>query len=190
MHTDEYLVEVSRISHELDRDSIEKLTDALNALRSKYGRLFIIGLGGSAANASHAANDFTSICRIKTTCLSDNVAELTACANDFGWANCYKRMLINHNASSNDALMVLSVGGGTNEVSLPLNGAIDYARAVKVPIFGIVGKDGGYTKKNADICVMVPTVEPRITPHTEAFQSVILHLLASHPKLQVSKTKW
>ena len=192
-HSRNYLLETAIITKQIDDKTIESLADHLCALRGQGGRLFIAGLGGSAANASHAANDFRKLCGIEAYCLSDNVAELTARANDQGWDESYAETLKASKPQPKDALLVLSVGGGTLQVSLPVSKAIDFALHYCMMIFGIVGDAacGGYTKRKATVCVTVPTVEPsRITPHTEGFQSVILHCLVSHPKLQIAKTKW
>lgn len=187
-HAEAYLRETAEIALSMDHAEIEFLALHLSTLR---GRLFIIGLGGSAANASHAANDFVKLCALDAICLTDNTAEFTANANDSGWENAFVDMLVARNAGHTDALLVLSVGGGTDEVSLPLVKAIAYARQANVGVLGIVGRDGGATKKAATRCVVVPTVEPsRVTPHTESFQSVVLHCLVSHPKLQRNSTKW
>jgi len=156
-------------------------------LRERKGRLFIVGLGGSAANASHACNDFRKLCGIEAYAPGDNVAELTARANDEGWATIYPLDF----ANSNDALLVLSVGGGTESVSLPLVFALQTARQRGMTILGIVGRDGGMTAKLADCCIIIPTVKAeRVTPHCEGWQSVILHAIVSHPDLQRNATKW
>ena len=190
-HAESYMDETVKMARAMDCAGIEKLADHLDILRGKCGRLFIAGLGGSAANASHAANDFRKLCGIDAYCLSDNVAELTARANDEGWKTIFDGALHAHLPKPHDALLILSVGGGTDEVSVPLVAVIEYANILGMMIFGIVGRDGGHTKKYATCCVIVPTVDPsRVTPHTEAFQSVILHCLVSHPKLQRNSTKW
>ena len=157
------------------------------ALRERGGRLWIAGLGGSAANASHAANDFRKLCGIEAYCLTDNISELTARANDEGWAEAFSLAY----AKKDDALFVLSVGGGTEHVSVPITNALEAASHIGMRILGIVGRDGGNTKHAGDCVVVVPTVEPaRITPHAEAFQAVIWHCLVSHPSLQRKPTKW
>ena len=191
-HTEQYLSETAEIASKIGPLYVEQMAEVLAGLVGE-SRLFIIGLGGSAANASHAASDFVNLCGINAICLSDNIAEFTATANDHGWENAYVRMLERRSAYETDALLVLSVGGGTEEVSLPLVRAIEYANSpdISMTVLGIVGRDGGYLSKHAHHCVIVPTVEPsRVTPHTEGWQSVILHLLVSHPKLQRSPTKW
>lgn len=190
-HAAKYLSEVSGAAKLLDALPIEAMAKALNEVRKKEGRLFFIGLGGSAANASHAVNDFRKLCGFEAYAPTDNVAELTAIANDDGWITIFSHWLHESQAGTADALFVLSVGGGTDSVSAPLRPAINLAKARSMPVFGIVGRDGGYTKKVGDYVIVIPTVnKERVTPHTEAFQSVILHLLVSHPLLQKSKTKW
>lgn len=188
IHAERYFSEVSDIARLIDRTQLAALADAISGIN---GRLFIAGLGGSAANASHACNDFRKLSGIEAHCLSDNVSELTARANDDGWQAIYSGGLNALHAAAGDALLVLSVGGGTEEVSVPLVKAIDYAKLFGMKVFGILGRDGGYTAKNADVAVIVPTVSSeRVTPHTEAFQSVILHYLVSHPAIQKRATKW
>lgn len=190
-HAREYLREVGAIAAKVPAADVEQLVAQLKWLRNAGGRLFIAGLGGSAANASHAANDFRKLCGLEAYALNDNAAELTARANDEGWGSIYAGALASSRASGRDALLVLSVGGGTDAVSLPLVEAIKFAKAARMRVLGIVGRDGGYTKHNWDCGVLIPTVEPlRVTPHAEAFQSVILHCLASHPDLQTRATKW
>jgi D-sedoheptulose 7-phosphate isomerase len=181
----DYFDEVATIAARMDFTSLDKLALGLSELK---GKLFIAGLGGSAANASHAAADFRKITDIQAICLSDNVAEITARANDEGWQSIYADQM---NGGLEDALLVLSVGGGKDGVSLPLIKAIDKARSLGMFIYGIVGRDGGYTKEHADCAVVIPTVaQERITPHTESFQSVVLHYLVSHPAIQKRQTKW
>ena len=186
-HTRQYLTETCAIAARLDADKVEALVQHLAVLRYRRGRLFIVGLGGSAANASHAANDFRKLAAIETYAPTDNVAELTARANDEGWPTIFPLDF----ANSNDALLVLSVGGGTESVSLPLVSAIRTAKQRGMVVYGIVGRDGGYTAQHADLCIIIPTVKTeRVTPHTEGWQSVILHAIVSHPDLQRSPTKW
>ena len=187
-HCSHYLSEVSRLAKLIRADELEEMARQLHEVR---GRVFFIGLGGSAANASHAVNDFRKLCGIEAYAPTDNVAELTAIANDSGWERIFWHWLVESKVNSKDALFVLSVGGGTDEVSRPITIAIDFARIRRMEIFGIVGKDGGHTKKYGDHVIVIPIVNKRhITPHTEAFQSVILHCLVSHPLLQKSPTKW
>ncbi len=187
MHADTYLRETAAIAEKIDRAGIERLVMELAALRSRDGRLWLVGLGGSAANASHAANDFRKLCGIEAYCLTDNVYEFTARANDEGWAEAFPLDY----AKKGDALLVLSVGGGTENVSRPINTALEIAVHNGLRILGIVGRDGGNTKAKGDCVLVVPTIDPeRITPHTESFQSIILHALCSHPSLQRKPTKW
>lgn len=186
-HTVDYLKEVVAICHHLPVAEVEALVGELVALRARGGRLFIVGLGGSAANASHAVNDFRKLCGIEAYTPVDNVAELTARANDDGFSSIFANAFW----QSRDALFVLSVGGGTPEVSLPIICAIEAALTAGMRVLGIVGRDGGYTRRFGHAVVVVPVVDvSRVTPHTEAFQSVILHLLVSHPALQRKPTKW
>lgn len=186
-HTSAYLAETCSVAARLDREKVEALVRELAALRERKGRLWLVGLGGSAANASHAANDFRKLCGIEAYCLTDNVAEITARANDEGWAEAFSLAY----AKEGDALFVLSVGGGTQSVSRPINVALETACALGLRILGIVGRDGGNTAELGNCVVVVPTVEvSRITPHTEGWQGVILHALVSHPSLQRKATKW
>ena len=187
-HSQKFIFETAEIAVAIDWGLIEEMAGQLSKIT---GRIFFAGLGGSSANASHAVNDFRKLCHIEAYCISDNVAELTAIANDEGWSLIYANWLKNSNLTNHDALFVLSVGGGSENVSLPLIEAIKYAKYKGARIFGIVGRDGGYTKRKGDCVIVIPVVNPeRITPHTEVFQSVILHCLVSHPKLQKGKTKW
>jgi D-sedoheptulose 7-phosphate isomerase len=191
--TEKYITEVIEILNKLDVAAIEKMVDILVHTRQLGGRLFILGVGGSAANASHAVNDFRKIVGLETYAPTDNVSELTARINDEGWPSVFKGWLEGSHLSSTDAVMVFSVGGGNTEknVSPNLVLALQLAKEVGAKIIGIVGRDGGTTAKMADVCVLIPTVNPdHITPHTEAFHSVIHHLLVSHPRLQVMQTKW
>lgn len=190
-HAADYLRETMLIAERLPADDIERMAQELVNLRNANGRLFLAGLGGSAANASHAAADLRNLCEIDAICLSDNVAALTARANDVGWEDIYFGALRQHVATPRDALMVLSVGGGSEDVSVPLIRAVAYAVSSGMPVLGIVGRDGGYTKAHGDCVIVVPTVEEsRVTPHTEGWQMVIIHALVSHPALQVRSTKW
>ncbi len=190
---DQYLREVEDIARGLDRDAIEKVAGILAEVRSRGGRLFILGVGGSAGNASHAVNDFRKIVGIEAYAPTDNVSELTARTNDEGWATVFAAWLQTSRLTSRDALLVLSVGGGNLEknVSPNLVAALDVAKAVGARILGVVGRDGGYTASVADAFVLVPTVNPEhTTPHTEAFQAIVWHLLVSHPALKAHETKW
>jgi D-sedoheptulose 7-phosphate isomerase len=186
-HTSQFLQEVQEIARTLPEAQIESLVGELKALRDRGGRLFLIGLGGSAANCSHAVNDFRRLCGIDASSPVDNSSELTAAANDQGW----DKALLNPFLKAGDALFVFSVGGGTAHTSFGLVKAITQAKEKKCRVFGVVGRSDGWTACYADIAVVIPTVSAeRITPHTEAFQMVILHLLVSHPDLQVRATKW
>ena len=188
-----FLAEVVQIARSLDAAAIETMASLLARVRERSGRLFILGVGGSAANASHAVNDFRKIVGLETYAPTDNVAELTARVNDEGWATVFAAWLQVSHLQARDAVLVFSVGGGNVErnVSPNLVAALDYAKSVGASVLGIVGRDGGYTARVADACVLIPTVHPdRITPHAEAFQAVIWHLLVSHPALQLTATRW
>jgi len=190
---DQYLDEVLEIARRLDRDAIERAASVLADVRAQGGRLFVLGVGGSAANASHAVNDFRKIAGFETYAPTDNVSELTARTNDEGWASVFAAWLRTSRLTSHDAVLVLSVGGGNVErnVSPNLVVALDEAKAVGARVVGIVGRDGGHTARVADACIIVPTVNPvHTTPHAEAFQAVVLHLLVSHPALKAHETKW
>jgi D-sedoheptulose 7-phosphate isomerase len=189
----EYLNEANQIIAQLDTEGIERMVRMLVDLRKKNGRLFFLGVGGSAANASHTVNDFRKICGIESYTPTDNVSELTARTNDNGWESVFVDWLNGSKLSENDGIFVLSVGGGNSEKNISVNllKALDYAKEVGAKIFGIVGRDGGHTAKVADACVIVPTISPEtVTPHTESFQSVILHLIVSHPDMKVAEMKW
>ena len=191
--TQQYLAEASTIIDLLDQAAIENVVTLLVKTRTSGGRLFILGVGGSAANASHAVNDFRKIAGIEAYAPTDNVSELTARTNDEGWATVFESWLRGSRLRAEDLVLVLSVGGGSVEaqVSPNLVAALDYARTVGSSIIGIVGRDGGHTARVADGCVIVPTVsQAHVTPHTESFQAVIWHLLVSHPSLKVAETKW
>jgi D-sedoheptulose 7-phosphate isomerase len=189
----EFLVEVQKIVTALDTGATERMAAILAEVRNEQGRLFVLGVGGSAANASHAVNDFRKITGIETYAPTDNVSELTARTNDEGWATVFESWLRVSRLQARDGILILSVGGGNLEeqVSPNLVAALKYAKSVGSKIMGIVGRDGGYTAKVADSCVIIPTVNPaHITPHAEAFQAVIWHLLVSHPALKAHQTKW
>lgn len=190
MHTEQYLKETAEIASKIDPLKIEEMVKELVSLRERGGRLFVIGLGGSAANASHAVNDFRRLAGIDASTPTDNVAELTASANDDGWLTVFNGFLQFSNCD--DALFILSVGGGTPLVSIPLTRAIeDVAYERGMSVFGIVGRDGGYVKARGKCVILIPTVSPeRVTPHTEGWQSVLLHCIVSHPDLQRKPTKW
>jgi D-sedoheptulose 7-phosphate isomerase len=192
-YTEQHLREASAIIEKLDADAIERTAILLAELRERRGRLFLLGVGGSAANCSHAVNDFRKICGIEAYAPTDNVSELTARTNDEGWASVFIEWLKVSRLSPADMLFIFSVGGGNREknVSPNLVAALEYGKEVGAKIGGIVGRDGGYTAKVADACVIIPTVNPQnVTPHTEAFQAVVWHLLVSHPALKAAETKW
>ena len=192
-YSQQHLGEAISILGQINPDTMEKMVDLLAATRERGGRLFILGVGGSAANASHAVNDFRKICGFEAYAPTDNVSELTARTNDEGWSTVFAEWLRGSRLRKEDALLVLSVGGGSLEknVSPNLVEALKLAKERGATVLGIVGKDGGYTAKVADACCIVPTVNPAtITPHTEAFQAVVWHLFVSHPKLKVKETKW
>jgi D-sedoheptulose 7-phosphate isomerase len=189
----QYLDETARIVEQLDPAAIERLAALLAQVRQDGGRLFILGVGGGAAHASHAVNDFRKIAGMEAYAPTDNVSELTARTNDEGWATVFEAWLRTSRLSSRDAVLVFSVGGGdaARGVSPNLVRALDYARGVGARIGGIVGRDGGHTARLAEACVLVPVVNPEhVTPHTEAFQAVIWHLLVSHPLLKREATRW
>jgi D-sedoheptulose 7-phosphate isomerase len=189
----QHLKETAEIVAKINPADCEKCVAELRAVREHGGRLFMLGVGGSAANASHAVNDFRKIAGIETYAPTDNVSELTARTNDEGWASVFVEWLRVSKLNSKDCLFILSVGGGNIEknVSPNLVAALQLAKQVGARIIGIVGKDGGYTAKVADACVIVPTVNPNtVTPHSEAFQAVVWHLFVSHPDLKVNQTKW
>ena len=188
-HRDEAIA----ILQQLDLGTVEKMAALLADLRARQGRLFFLGVGGGAANCSHAVNDFRKLCGIEAYAPTDNVSELTARTNDEGWGSVFVEWLRISKLSAEDMIFVFSVGGGSLEKNISPNlvSALRHAREVGAKVVGIVGRDGGYTAQVADACVIIPTVNPEsITPHTEAFQAVILHLLVSHPALRVASTKW
>jgi D-sedoheptulose 7-phosphate isomerase len=192
-HTRTFLAEITEIARLLPVDEIEALCEALVHLRTQGGRLFLIGVGGSAGNCGHAVNDFRKLCGIEAYAPTDNVSELTARTNDEGWQTVFSEWLKVSRANSNDAILVFSVGGGNIEKNVSPNivSAVQEAKTRGMKVLGIVGRDGGYTKKSGDIVVVIPTVEDtRVTPHAESFQTVIWHCLVSHPKLQKNATKW
>ena len=192
-YSEQHLREAADILRQLDHDTLERMAALLAATRERGGRLFILGVGGSAANASHAVNDFRKICGFEAYAPTDNVSELTARTNDEGWSTVFAEWLRGSRLRKEDALLVLSVGGGSLEknVSPNLVEAVKLAKERSATVLGIVGKDGGYTATVADACCIVPTVNPStITPHAEAFQAVVWHLLVSHPMLKTHETKW
>jgi D-sedoheptulose 7-phosphate isomerase len=192
-YTTQYLAEARQIIDQLDRSAISRIVELLADLRSRGGRLFFLGVGGSAANCSHAVNDFRKIAGIEAYAPTDNVSELTARTNDEGWSSVFVEWLRVSRLSSSDVVFVFSVGGGNLEknVSPNLVSALKYSKETGARVAGIAGRDGGYTAKVADACVIVPTVNPEtVTPHSEAFQGVVWHLLVSHPSLKLKPTKW
>lgn len=189
----EFLAEVQQVTAQLNVDAIEKCAEELARVRERGGRLFILGVGGSAGNASHAVNDFRKICGFEAYAPTDNVSELTARTNDDGWASIFTEWLKGSRLGAKDGLLIFSVGGGNLEknVSPNLVSAVQLAKKAGASVIGVVGRDGGYTAKEATACVIVPTVNPtHVTPHSEAFQAVVWHLFVSHPRLKVSQTKW
>jgi D-sedoheptulose 7-phosphate isomerase len=189
----QFLAEVQSIASQLSTDELERMVAALAKVREEGGRLFILGVGGSAANASHAVNDFRKIVGLETYAPTDNVSELTARTNDEGWSTVFDSWLRVSRLKKEDGLLVLSVGGGNldKQVSPNLVSALQYGRSVGATILGIVGRDGGYTTTVADVCIVIPTVNAaHVTPHSEAFQAVVWHLLVSHPGLKAQATRW
>lgn len=191
--TKKYLDESVDVIRKLDAASVEAVAEGLASVRAAGGRLFILGVGGSAGHAGHAVNDFRKLCGFEAYAPTDNVSELTARVNDEGWDTCFAEWLRVSRLRAGDGVLVFSVGGGNREknVSVNLVRSLELARQVGAKVFGIVGRDGGYTKQVADACVVIPTVaSERVTPHTEGFAAVLWHLLVSHPKLQRASTKW
>jgi D-sedoheptulose 7-phosphate isomerase len=189
----QHLDEAARIVQQLDADAIERAAALLAGVRARGGRLFFLGVGGSAANCSHAVNDFRKLAGFEAYAPTDNVSELTARANDEGWPTIFEEWLKGSRLRSDDAVVVFSVGGGSIEKNISPNlvRALEYARTHGAAILGIVGRDGGFTARVADVCVLIPTVNPEtVTPHAEAFQAIVWHLLVSHPLLKVAPTKW
>jgi D-sedoheptulose 7-phosphate isomerase len=192
-YSEDHLRETAEIVSQLDPAQCEKAVELLAGVRARGGRLFILGVGGSAANASHAVNDFRKIAGLECYAPTDNVSELTARTNDEGWISVFAEWLKGSRLKEKDALLVFSVGGGNLEknVSPNLVTALQLARERGSSIVGVVGRDGGYTAEVADVCVIIPTVNPmNVTPHSEAFQAVVWHLFVSHPKLKIAQTKW
>jgi len=190
---DTYLSETRELVEALDRDAVERLAAGLGRVRDRGGRLFILGVGGSAAHASHAVNDFRKLCGFEAYCPTDNVSELTARTNDDGFDQTFSAWLLGSRLASRDAVLVYSVGGGSVErmVSTNIVRALDVAAEAGASVFGVVGRDGGHTAHMAEACVIIPPLfAERITPHTEGLCAVIWHLLVSHPSLQSTKTRW
>ena len=193
LYSDQHLFETIEIIKKIDTKQIENIVDLILNVRKEKGRIFFLGVGGSASNCSHAVNDFRKIIGIESYAPTDNVSELTARTNDEGWSTIFTEWLKISNLNSKDLIFVFSVGGGSLEKNISPNlvEALKYGQSIGCKLAGIVGRDGGYTNKVADVCVLVPTVnEKTTTPHTEAFQAVICHLIISHPKLKLYETKW
>ena len=189
----QYFADTAAISSRIDPTQVNEVIETLNQIRQQNGRLFIVGVGGSAANASHAVNDFRKLCNIEAYSPTDNISEMTARTNDEGWETVFSGWLMASKLTNLDCLMILSVGGGNLEKQISTNicKAIDLALEVRAKIVGIVGRDDGYTARKADIAIVIPTVNAEtITAHSESFQQVIWHLLVSHPKLKANNTKW
>lgn len=190
---DQYIEESREVAGRLDRDAIEKMIQQLVEIRREKGRLFFLGVGGSAGNASHAVNDFRKICGFEAYSPTDNVSELTARINDDGWDTSFANWLLGSRLTNKDAIFVFSVGGGDigKNVSMNLVRAVEYTKTVGAKVLGIVGRQGGFTAKHADACIIVPTVNPHtVTAHTESFQVLIWHMLISDPRLQQNAMKW
>ena len=193
LHIRQYVSELHQVIDRLDVDAIEHMVQLLANLRENGGRLFFLGVGGGAGNATHAVNDFRKICGIESYTPTDNISELSARINDDGWDSAFAQWLKGSRLGVRDGIFVFSVGGGNVEKNISVNlvQALKYAKEVGAKIFGVVGRDGGYTAKVADACVIIPTVNSEtVTPHTEAFQAVIWHLIVSHPEMKVSEMKW
>ena len=192
-YIEKYLDEVTEITSKIDRSQIEKMVEIICEVRKNNGRLFMLGVGGSAGNASHAVNDFRKIAGIESYAPTDNVSELTARVNDDGWETTFVNWLRGSKLNSKDCVFIFSVGGGNSEKNISVNivNALKYSKEVNASIIGIVGKDGGYTAEVADACVIIPTVNPEtITPHSEAFQATIWHLIVTHPSVKSFEMKW
>ncbi len=192
-HFEKYFKQVQEIASLVDLDEVTNIVDILIQIQKKKGRLFILGVGGSAANASHAVNDFRKLCGIEAYSPADNVSELTARTNDEGWETVFSEWLKISRISDQDAVLVFSVGGGNVEKNISVNlvQGLKLAKETGAKILGVVGRDGGYTKKVGDAVLIIPTVDDMfVTPHAEAFQAVVWHSLVSHPKLQIQATKW
>ena len=193
IYSDLHLSEATEVIKKIETKQIEKIVDLILNVRNEKGRIFFLGVGGSAGNCSHAVNDFRKIIGIESYAPTDNVSELTARTNDEGWSTIFSEWLKVSNLNPKDLIFVFSVGGGNIEKNISPNlvEALNYGKSIGCKLVGVVGRDGGYTTKVADACVIIPTVnEKTITPHTEAFQAVVWHLIVSHPKLKLNETKW
>src|SRR5271154_6745519 len=189
----EFLAEVQQVTAQLDANAIEKCADELAKIRERGGRLFILGVGGSAGNAGHAVNDFRKICGMEAYAPTDNVSELTARVNDDGWESCFVNWLKGSRLRAGDAVLVFSVGGGNLEKNISGNivHAVRHAKEIGATVLGIVGRDGGYTAQQADACLVIPTMSPEtVTPHAESWQAVGWHLIVSHPDMKAYEMKW
>ena len=192
-HIKKFFEEINMVSKKIDKNQISKLVNTLAKIRNRKGRVFFLGVGGSAANCSHAVNDFRKICEIECYAPTDNVSELTARINDDGWESALANWLKVSNLNSRDAIFIMSVGGGNKKknVSVNLIKAIEFAKKKRARILGIVGRDGGYTKKVGDNVILIPTIDKKlVTPYCESFHSIVWHCLVSHPLLQIKKMKW
>jgi len=193
IHVKKFFQKINIISEKIDKNQILKLVNTLIKIRKRKGRVFFLGVGGSAGNCSHAVNDFRKICEIECYAPTDNVSELTARINDDGWESSLKNWLKVSNLNSKDAIFIMSVGGGNQKknVSVNLIKAIEFSKKRKAKVLGIVGRDGGHTKKFGDLVILIPTVDNSlVTPYCESFQSLVWHCLISHPLLQTKKMKW
>lgn len=192
-YTTQYLEEVNKIAALLDAAKIDRMIQLLRVIRDGGGRLFILGVGGSAGNAGHAVNDFRKICGIEAYAPTDNVSELTARVNDDGWETCFINWLKGSRLRAGDAVLVFSVGGGDLEKNISGNivHAVQHAKTIGATVLGIVGRDGGYTAQQADACLVIPTMSPEtVTPHAESWQAVVWHLIVSHPNMKAREMKW
>ena len=192
-YSEKHLLEAKSIIEKIDKSKIEEMVDLIASTKNQKGRIFFIGVGGSAGNCSHAVNDFRKIIEIECYTPTDNVSELTARTNDEGWDSVFCEWLKISKLNNKDMIIVFSVGGGSSEQNISKNivKAIDYGKSLGAKILGIVGRDGGHTAKLSDACLIIPTVnQETITPHTESFQSLVWHLIVSHPKLKTKQTKW
>ena len=193
LYSDQHLFETIEIIKKIDTKQIENIVDLILNVRKEKGRIFFLGVGGSASNCSHAVNDFRKIIGVESYSPTDNVSELTARTNDDGWSTIFSEWLKISNLNSKDLIFILSVGGGNLEKNISPNlvEALKYGKLIGCKLVGVVGRDGGHTAKVVDTCIIIPTVnEKTITPHTEAFQAIVLHLIVSHPKLKLNETKW
>ena len=192
-YSEKHMLEVVEVAKKIDTKKIENIVDLILNVKKEKGRIFFLGVGGSAGNCSHAVNDFRKIIGVESYAPTDNVSELTARTNDEGWSTIFSEWLKVSNLNPKDLIFVFSVGGGNIEKNISPNlvEALNYGKSIGCKLVGVVGRDGGYTTKVADACVIIPTVnEKTITPHTEAFQAVVWHLIVSHPKLKLNETKW